>query len=85
MSDRNLRIPAEGRLSTSTGQIAAVDVVVGESGRRRRMSPTMDGGELLEMDPGVMPIPNPFMMPPMSIFGFTRTTALASGVLASPL
>ena len=81
--DRNLRIPAEGRLSTSTGQIA--DVVVGG---KRSSAPNVTNygwGELLEMDPGVMPIPNPFMMPPMSIFGFTRSTALASGVLASPL
>jgi hypothetical protein len=79
------RIPAEGRLSTSTGQIAAVDVVVGG---KRSSAPNVTNygwGELLEMDPGVMPIPNPFMMPPMFIFGFTRSTALASGVLASPL
>jgi hypothetical protein len=29
-----------------------------------------------------MPIANPFMMPPMSIFGFARITFLVSGVLA---
>jgi hypothetical protein len=29
-----------------------------------------------------MPIPNPFMMQPMSIFGFARITFLVSGVLA---
>ena len=29
-----------------------------------------------------MPMPNPFMMTPMSIFGFARITFLVSGVLA---
>ncbi len=42
----------------------------------------MDWGELLEIDRHAMPTPNPFMMPPMSFFGFVRTTALVSGVLA---
>jgi hypothetical protein len=28
-----------------------------------------------------MPIPNPFMVSPMSIFGFARVTSLVSGVL----
>jgi hypothetical protein len=37
--------------------------------------------ELLEIDRHTMPIPNPFMMQPMSIFGFARTTLLVSGVL----
>jgi hypothetical protein len=34
------------------------------------------------IDRHAMPIPNPFMMSPMSIFGFARTTSLVSGVLA---
>ena len=34
------------------------------------------------MRPSSMPRPNPFMMPPMSIFGFARTAALVTGVLA---
>ena len=49
---------------------------------RPRMSPTMEWGELLEIDRHPMPIANPFMMPPMSIFGFARITFLVSGVLA---
>jgi hypothetical protein len=42
----------------------------------------MNYGELLEIDPHPMPILNPFMMPPMSIFGFARITSLVLGVLA---
>jgi hypothetical protein len=42
----------------------------------------MEWGELLEIDRHAMPIPNPFMVPPMSIFGFARITSLVSGVLA---
>ena len=34
------------------------------------------------IDRHAMPIPNPFMMSPMSIFGFARTTSRVSGVLA---
>jgi hypothetical protein len=34
------------------------------------------------IDRHAMPIPNPFMMSPMSIFGFARITSLVSGVLA---
>src|ERR1700721_4767600 len=46
------------------------------------MSPTMERGELLVIDRHAMPIPNQFMMSPLSIFGFARTTSLVSGVLA---
>ena len=42
----------------------------------------MEWGELLEIDRHAMPVPNPFMMPPMSIFGFARITSLVSSVLA---
>jgi hypothetical protein len=64
----------------SSGQIAGVDVVVG--GNRSASNVASHGvGELLEIDRHAMPVPNPFMMPPMSIFGFARTT-LVSGVLA---
>ena len=57
-------------------------------GHRSRGKPVGPGcrqlwsGELLEIDRHAMPIPNPFMMQPMSIFGFARITSLVSGVLA---
>jgi hypothetical protein len=46
------------------------------------MPPTMEWGELPESDRHAMPILNPFMMTPMSIFGVARTASLVSGVLA---
>jgi hypothetical protein len=42
----------------------------------------MEWGELLEIERHAMPMPNPFMMTPMSIFAFARITFLVSGVLA---
>ena len=46
------------------------------------MSPTMERGELVVFDRHAVPIPNPFMMSRMPIFGLARTTSLVSGVLA---
>jgi hypothetical protein len=34
------------------------------------------------IDRHALPIPNPFMMSPLSIFGFARTTSFVSGVIA---
>ena len=42
----------------------------------------MEWGELLEIERHAMPMPNPFMMQQMSIFGFARTTSFVSGVIA---
>ena len=42
----------------------------------------MDGGELHEIGRRAMPIPNPFMMSPMSILGLVRTTSFVSGMIA---
>jgi hypothetical protein len=39
-------------------------------------------GKAHQLHPSSMPRPNQFTMPPMSIFGFARTVALISGVLA---
>ena len=67
---------AIGRLEmTSSGQIAGLDVVVG--GNRSAPNVANYGvGELLEIDRHAMPMPNPFMVQPMSIFDFARITFL---------
>ena len=63
-------------------RFAAVDVVVGGNRSSGPNVANYGAGELLEIDRHAMPIPNPFMMSPMSIFGFARITFLVSGVLA---
>ena len=66
---------------TSSGQIAGLDVVVG--GNRSAPDVANYGeGALLEIDRNAMPVPNPFMTQPMSIFHFARITFLVSGAIA---
>jgi hypothetical protein len=70
-------------VNTSSGQIAGVDVIVRSWGKP--VGPEcrqLWSEEVLEIDRNPMPVPNPFMTQPMSIFRFARITFLVSGVIA---